>query len=141
MSQHVDGSRYVLYLPPAKANLDALDNSLRETIEAEIRKFLTAWNPEIVFDKSVTENVGQIKKDRSVVRAFGTWWDGGDVHVLLVLAVYKKNDESAFWADRDRYEELSREYVAELDQRHANDEVERSLATLEQSDDFRLLGE
>lgn len=139
MSKPVEGDRYVLYLPPAKANLDALDNSLSQKIEAEVEKFLTAWNPGDVFDKSVTEHVGQIKKDRSVVRAFGTWWDGDGRHVLLVLAVYKKDNESEFWGDSAEYDRLSREYLSELDERHSNGELESSLANLERDDDFKLL--
>lgn len=141
MSQSISGDRYVLYLPPAVENLDRLDNSLATLIEQEISKFLDIWNPSQLFDKPVFGGVMQIKKDRSVMRAFATWWDGGDVHVLLVVAVYKKKSQDDFWDDKREYNKLVQEYIEELTERQESGELTSALDNLENDSRFRLIHE
>jgi len=76
-----------------------------------------------------------------VTRAFGAWWDGGDGHVPLVLAVYKKGNESDFWSDEGKCENRSQKYISELHQRHSSGELERVLANLDESDDGHVVGQ
>lgn len=139
MSQEVKGDRYVLYLPPAVENLERLDPSLEELIEGEIEKFLDIWNPDHLFDKKVTPLVGQIKKDRSVMRAFASWWDLDYVHILLVLQVYKKKDEDSFWDDIEEYNELARHYQFELRGAFSHPPSE-PVQNLKDNPNYRLVG-
>lgn len=74
-----------------------------------------------------------------MTRAFASWWAGGENHVLLVLAVYKKSHEDQFWRDANAYEEMAIDYHAELTRRREGGELVESLGRIGDDDRYRLL--
>lgn len=141
MLPHVTGDKYIVYLPPAKENLERLDASLADDIEGEITKFFDVWNPKQLYDEEITENFGELKKDRSVVRAFASWWDGGDVHVLIVVIVYKKKDEDKHWDYAGKYKSTVDGFREELDKRNDDGDVREQIENLQDNSDYRVLSE
>ncbi|WP_436924946.1 hypothetical protein [Halosimplex amylolyticum] len=130
--------RYVVYVQPAKQNLEALDGSLESRIRSECEAFLDAWDPSMVFEKGVLPPVKQIKKDRSVVRAFGAHWIGYEAEILLVVAVYKKGDENQFWARDGEFRKTVIDYFEVLDELDENNEISEWIHRAKNSDDFRV---
>lgn len=139
MSSQTSGGRYILFTPPALDAYRHLDGSLQQTIDSEIGKFLTAWNVDEIFDK--TEGVvGQLKKQRSVVRAFATHCDFEDVHVLVVLVVYKKRQEDDAWGRMPFWQDSAEEWCQRLQERYEDGELLATLRRLRARDDARVLG-
>lgn len=141
MSSQTSGERYILFLPSAVENLERLDNSLCIRIKNEIEKFQTAWNPSQIFDKDVrnTEIVKQIKKDRGVMRSFAAWWDGGSVHVLCVLAIYKKQDENDYWNQTNEYLQRAQSIFDKLSKYHENGDIYDKMVELDELDDYKVI--
>jgi hypothetical protein len=131
--------RIVVYVEPANTNLQALDGSPTKAIRGEIEAFLTAWKPEIVFDKEVLDPVYQIKKDRSVVRAFGAHWNGDDRSILIVLAIYKKKDEQQFWNRKQEFKATADDYLSLLDKGQANRTIDAWLSKARDAEEFKVV--
>lgn len=139
MSSATSGDRYILYLPAAVENYQRLDGSLQQTIDTEISKFLDAWNVDSIWAKE-RGPIGQIKNDRTIMRAFGSHWDGGEVHVILVLAIYTKNQEDRYWALVGRWKQIARDWHDRLSARQAAGALTDALERLDARDEYRLLG-
>lgn len=139
MSSATTGERYILYLPAAVENYQRLDGALQQMIDAEIPKFLDAWNIDTVWAKR-RGPIGQIKNDRTVMRAFGSHWDGGTVHVVLILASYKKQQEDQYWALLERWKQIARDWRDRLSERAVDGTLVEVLARLDARDEFRILG-
>lgn len=107
-------------------------------IEGEIEKFLDIWNPTSLFDKEVDGELKQIKKDRGVERAFAAWWDGGSIHILCVVAVYKKNNETQYWNNARRFRRRIENWFDELNVLQENGDLRDKLDELGQRERFTL---
>ena len=60
----MSGERFVVYVQPAKMNLENLDESPETRIRTQCEKFLNAWQPDSVFSKGTGyDPVRQVKKN------------------------------------------------------------------------------
>ena len=133
-------TRYVVYVQPAKENLEALDGSLESTIRSKCESFLDAWRPSDVFEKPVAGPVKQIKKNRTVMRAFGAHWSGSDTDILLVIAIYKKGSERSFWRRKDDFQSTAEDYFEVLDRLDEDGQIQEWISRAKTSDDFLVYG-
>lgn len=107
-------NRAVLYLPAAAKTLDAIDGFRVNGITNTIEKFLDS--PESAWDKTAGEFVWQARHLDSNTRAFTTWCqnEAADCELLVVLNIYKKSNEDAYWADIGDYNEQGQRYIEEF---------------------------
>lgn len=117
-----------------------LDDSLLTPIQSEIEKFLSMWDVSKLFAKTPTPYLGQIKKDRSDVRSFGSYWNAGGVHVLLVLALYKKSHESEYWSRVPQFSARAESYHEELDKHAAEGDIREALENFRGRPNYHLVG-
>lgn len=141
MSAPTSGQRYVIYMDNALDQLSSLDKSLRKRIKKEIESFLQCWNAADVFDKSVTEDVGYIKRDRGDTRAFGTYMEIDDIHSLIVLAVFKQKDKSKFWQEKSLYQSMAKKYQTELEDSSQNASLRSHIENLKDLDEYIVISQ
>lgn len=142
MRAQTSGDRYILYLPAAVEQHRRLDGSLQKQVDDETSKFFDAWNAANVPDKH-RGPIGQVKNNRNDVRAFSSHWNGGDIHVILIHTIYKKNQtrtECKEWAALETLKEEARSWRVRLDERQQNDQLDAALENLRENDDYRLRG-
>lgn len=142
MRPQTSGDRYILYLPATVEQHRRLDGSLQKQVDDEISKFFDAWNVADVPAKH-RGPIGQVKNDRNGVRAFASHWNGGDVHVILIHTIYKKNQartERKEWAALETLKEEAHNWQERFDERQQNDQLDTALENLRENDDYRLRG-
>jgi len=103
--------RYVVCLPPARAQLNSLDNSLSEKLEKKIRRFIDAFDVRSVFRKEeMRSHLQQVGHRGDGTRALCTHWKGEYSEILLVFVAYKKTNEGSILPKLNKYNERAREY-------------------------------
>lgn len=120
--------------------LSELDTSLEKRIRKRIEKFLRAWNATDVFEKSVTENVDYIKKRRGDTRAFGTYIEIEEHHILIILTVFKQKEKREFWLEKALYQSKAEEYRSELEKISRNGSLSSHAGNLIDNDDYLVVG-
>lgn len=140
MSTQTGRPRYVIYMNEARDQLSNLDTSLERRIRKRIEKFLRAWNVKDVFEKGVTEDVDYIKKRRGDTRAFGTYIEVEEIHILLVLAVFKQKEKDSFWQEKIIYQSKAEDYREELKGYSQDDSLKSHIENLRENDDYLVVG-
>ena len=143
MAAHVPGDKYILFLKPAVEDWNHLDNSLCYKIERQITDFQTDWGPSNAFSKNPseteTENIYQIKHKRGTVRAFAAWWNEDSIHVLCILSLYKKENESSNWDCIDDYDSAAEDKLNELSTLYTASNLRTRLDELDNKDEYRVI--
>ena len=142
MSAQTGRPRYIIYLNEPCEQLADLDTSLEKRIRKEAQKFLTAWNATDVFDddKTVTEDVDYIKRDRGDTRGFGSYIEIGGVHLLIVLAVFKEDAKGDFWLEKTLYQSKIEAYREVLEEENQDGAIESYVENLRDHDDYEVTG-
>ncbi|QLH78492.1 hypothetical protein HZS55_14860 [Halosimplex rubrum] len=140
MSTETGRPRYVIYLNEACEQLDDLDNSLERRIRKQSEEFLHVWNASDVFNKSVTDDVDYIKKDRGETRAFGTYIALNGYHILLVLTVFKEDVKNDYWLQNAIYQSRAEDYQEELEDVSQDGPLDTYIENLRNNDDYIVVG-
>lgn len=140
---HVPGDKYILYLPPAKEDWDALDKSLCLKIERQFTSFQTDWGPSNAFDKDPddtgTEHIYQIKHDRGTMRAFAGWWQEDSTHVLCIICLYKRENQDPYWSRLSTFDDCAARAKEKLSELHDKDELVKRFEEYEKNEEYRVV--
>lgn len=137
MSAQTGRPRYVIYMNEACDQLADLDTSLKKRIRKRIEKFLYAWNATDIFEKTVTEDVDYIKKRRGDTRAFATYAEIEELHILIVLTVFEQNEKNEFWLKKTLYQSKAEQYQSELQD---NSPLSSHIENLRENDEYLVVG-
>jgi len=140
MSAPTDGPRYIIYVREACEQLDELDGSLEIRIKNEIDKFLTVWNIDDFFDKSVTKDVDYIKKKRGDTRGFGSYLRVESINILLVLTVFKEKYKQSYWDNSWKYQSRVEDYEKEIRDGDSNGNIISYIDNLRDDPDYFICG-
>lgn len=107
-------SRIILYLEGPVRALDDLDGSREQDFRTEARKFLDS--PAAAFDKHPAEYLGHVRELGSKTRGFATWCQNTELNreLCVVHEIYKKENESKYWADLEEYDDAGQEFARQF---------------------------
>lgn len=73
---------------------------------------------------------------RSNMRAFGAHWNGSEVDILIVVAIYQKTDKDEFWNRKMEFQWTVEDHLDALDELEGTAKIDEWLDEAREDENF-----